>query len=150
MKLVLLEDVTHVGRKGETVTVSNGYGINFLIPQRKALKADSPEGLRMAQTASLQTATKEKDENKKLEALRSIIGEQLTLPVEVNESGVLFASLNESKVAEMITALTQVEIDGKNVKLESGAIKEVGEYNATLINGTEKLGMVMLNVEATS
>ena len=150
MKLVLLQDVTHVGRKGETVSVANGYGINFLIPQRKAVKLDSPEGMRVSSLAQTSESNKAADKSAKADSLRSISGEQFTLPVEVNESGVLFASLNESKIAQMLSALSQVDLDSKDIKLADGIIKTVGEYNAILQSGSEKVGEIMLNVEAIS
>tara|TARA_B100001123_G_C15160413_1_gene967246 strand:- start:682 stop:1134 length:453 start_codon:yes stop_codon:yes gene_type:complete len=145
MKVVLTQDIAHVGKKGESVEISNGYGINYLIPKKMALKADSPEGLvYLKQVESKNEARSQAEEENKAEVAK-LAGQQFSFPVEANESGVLFAGLTPAKVAEMINAMAKTELTAKNIKPDD-QIKEVGEYNASLIAAGEKVGEIMINV----
>jgi large subunit ribosomal protein L9 len=150
MKLVLKQDVAHVGNKGETVEVSNGYGINYLIPHGMALKADSPQGLAYASRFESVKEAKSAANDEIKSKLAKLTGEMFTLPVEANDSGKLFAALTASKVAEMVSALTGVEITDKNVSLPDGVIKDLGEHDVEFVVGKDKLGKSMLSVITTS
>ena len=149
MKVVLTQDVAHVGRKGYEVEVANGYGINYLIPQGKALKADSPEGINLLKRVESGAVAKEADNQVLVDKLTTLVGEQFTLSVEANESGALFGSLNAANVAEMISSLTQVAVGSNNIALPNGPIKEVGEHTAELKAGGAVVGEAMLNVTTT-
>jgi len=149
MKLVLTQDVAHVGRKGEQVAVANGYGINYLIPSKKGLKVDSPEGQSFLKRFELLKGSKAAMAEANAEELSKLVGEQLSLSVEANDEGGLFGSLTAIKIAQMITALTQVQVEANNVVLSDGPIKEIGEYSVGLQVGDNQLGEVMLNVTTT-
>ena len=146
MKVLLLTDVAHVGRKGEITEVANGYGLNFLIPSKKALKADSPEALSMVAKLQADQESKAANQGEVIESLQGYQGQQFNLSVEANEAGTLFAKLDSNKVAEMISAITDKTVDSKNVNLPNGEIKEVGEYSVEFKVDGEEVAEAMLNV----
>ena len=150
MKVVLLEDVAHVGRKGEITNVADGYGINFLIPNKKALRADSPDAISFLAMKSAHSNEVQKNDQARAADLKELVGQQFTLPVEANDSGTLFGALNETKVAEMIGALVNKDVVNKNIKLVNGPIKEIGEYKVEFIVAGELVGTSMLNVTAVA
>ncbi len=150
MKVVLTQDIAHVGKKGETVTVSNGYGINFLIPRGVALKADSPQGLVYAGNYQAGKIAKQSADKISAEAITELVGEQFNLSVEANESGKLFGALNEAKIADSLNALTQSSLEAKNIKLSNGPIKELGSYTVSLKSGDSVIGDITIEVSQSA
>lgn len=146
MKVLLIQDVAHVGRKGEIAQVADGYGLNYLIRLKKALKADSPEALAMVTRLQVDAESRSADLQANKAMLTELQGEQFSLPVEANESGKLFAKLDNAKVAEMISALTQKSVEVNMVNLPAGDIKEVGEYDVEFKVSGDTVATAMLNV----
>jgi large subunit ribosomal protein L9 len=149
MKVVLIQDVAHLGRKGQLVEVANGYGANFLIPNKKALKADTAHAQLFINKVEAAGNQKARSAEENVARAQKLIGEQFDLQVEANEVGGLFGSLNESKVAELISLITGESVDPKNLKLRNGAIKEVGEHDLLIVDSKKELGSAMLNVTST-
>jgi large subunit ribosomal protein L9 len=148
MQIVLTQDVAHVGQKGDVVQVSNGYGINFLIPHGLAYKSDSPQGQQLIAKVESSASNKAKDAADRVTALKELTGQQFNLPVEANDSGVLFASLNEEKLSRMISLITGKELQPAELALSEGSIKQTGEYEVSLQHNDEVVGSAMLNVTA--
>lgn len=149
MKVVLIQDVVHLGRKGQLVEVANGYGVNFLIPNKKALKADSTKAQQFINKVENIDSQKNRTLEEDLNKAKQLIGEQFDLQVEANEVGSLFGSLNESKIAELISLIIGQKISPKYLKLVNGPIKEVGEHNLEITDSKKEIGSAMLNVTST-
>ena len=148
MKVVLRQDVAHVGRKGELVEVANGYGINFLIPSGKALKADSPQGQSYLSKVASGEAQKQTATDAVKTDLQELADKKFKFELEANDSDVLFASLNESKLAELLSEQTSKKIAAKNIALSEGAIKNIGTYQASLMHEGNALGQIEIEVAA--
>ena len=130
MNIILLENIEKVGFKDEIVTVKNGYGRNFLIPQGKAILA-TESSVKVLEEKLRQQAKKEETEiagaNKIAEALPKL---NIVLKAKVAEGGTkLFGSVKNSQFTEATNALG-IEINDKFVKLPK--IKELGTYNAEI------------------
>ncbi len=131
MKLILLEDVKKVGRKGEIVEVADGYGRNFLLPRKLAAEAT---------TANLNTA-KTNAENKARQAQREadeakLLGAQLEkisvkIPVKLGKDGKLFGSVGGSDVAKALKRENNLNVDKRKITLQS-EIVGVGTYEAVI------------------
>lgn len=100
MEIILLKDVEKVGRKGEIVSVRDGFGRNFLLPRALALPA-TPANRTQLETEKRRAAqrrTQKKQEAEKLaEKLASL---RLRVPVAVGEKDKLFGSVTSQDVAE--------------------------------------------------
>ncbi len=131
MELILKQDVENVGFKDDLVTVKNGYGRNFLIPQGVAILATSSAKKVLAETLK-QRAFKEekliKDATKVADAIKEL---EIKIPAKIGEGDKLFGSVNNINVA---TALEKAghEIDKKFIKVEGGNVKRLGKYNAAV------------------
>ena len=131
MKLILLEDVKKVGRKGEIVEVADGYGRNYLLPRKLAAEAT---------TANLNTA-KTNAENKARQAQREadeakLLGAQLEkisvkIPVKLGKDGKLFGSVGGSDVAKALKRENNLNVDKRKISLQ-GEIVGVGTYEAII------------------
>ncbi|NLP58127.1 50S ribosomal protein L9 [Lutibacter sp. B1] len=131
MEIILRQDVENLGFKDDVVTVKNGYGRNFLIPQGFAVLATSSAKKVLAETLK-QRAYKEekliKDATKIADALKEL---DIKITAKTADNTKLFGSINNSDVAEALAAAGQ-EIDKKYIKVEGGNIKRVGKYNTTI------------------
>lgn len=146
MKVVLLEDLPKLGKRGDVVNVKDGYARNFLIPKGLAVVATEEEINRLKEEA---LKRKEKEERKKsvlLELKRAIDGREIVLKARAGAKGKLFGSITAGELAEAIKSSLGVDIDKKVIELES-PIKEVGEYIVKLKLGMGIEGEVKVKVE---
>ncbi len=131
MEIILKKDVENLGFIDDVITVKNGYGRNFLIPQGLAVLATISAKKVLAETLK-QRAFKEekliKDANVIVEALKEL---EIKITAKTADSSKLFGSINNADVAEALAAAGQV-IDKKFIKVEGGTIKRIGKYNATI------------------
>ena len=131
MELILRQDVENVGFKDDVVTVKNGYGRNFLIPQGFAVLATSSAKKVLAENLK-QRAFKEakiiEDATKIADAIKGL---EIKIASKVGTGDKLFGSVNNADVAEAI-AKAGTEIDRKFIKVAGGSVKRLGKYNATV------------------
>lgn len=145
MKVILKENVEHLGQIGDVVKVAPGYARNYLLPHGFAMVAT--EGNKKAlEHAKRQLEYKK---NKVLEVARGLAAkiEALTLAVthQAGEEGKLFGSVTNMEVAELLKA-QGVEIDRK--KIDMDPIKQVGEHTAKVKIHPEVVASLKVNVVA--
>ena len=131
MELILKQDVENLGFKDDVVTVKNGYGRNFLIPQGQAILATISAKKVLAETLK-QRAYKEqnvvKEANKVAEALRAL---ELKITAKTGEGDKLFGSISNANIVEAL-ATEGHELEKKFITIAGGLIKRLGKYNATV------------------
>lgn len=131
MELILKEDVQNLGFKDDVVTVKNGYGRNFLIPNGKAILA-TPSAKKVREENLRQKAHKEKkvidEAEKTAESLKAL---EIKIPAKVGAADKLFGSVTNMDLA---TALSKEghDIDKKYIMIKGGAIKRAGPYEAEI------------------
>lgn len=127
MKVILLEDVKSLGKKGEIVNVSDGYARNFIIPKKKGVEATAAN----LNTLKLQKANEEKIAQENLEHAQALAKELADAKVEIRikagEGGKLFGSISSKEIAAAIFEQYQLEVDKKKIVLDE-PIKELGEH----------------------
>lgn len=125
MKVILLEDVKSLGKKGEIVNVSDGYARNMILPKKLGVEA-TPKNLN---DLKLQKANDAKIAQEQLDAARAFAknleDKQVTLTLKVGEGGRTFGSVSAKEIAEAAKEQLGLEIDKKKLQLP-GAIKELG------------------------
>ncbi len=130
MQVILKEDVINLGYKDDIVTVKDGYGRNYLIPQGKAVIA-SPSAVKMLQENLKQRAHKlEKIKADMQELAAKLEGLSLTIGTKASSTGKVFGSVNNIQIAEALSKLG-FEIDRKVIVIKEAA-KELGSFKATL------------------
>jgi large subunit ribosomal protein L9 len=131
MEIILLQDIQNLGSKDDIVNVRDGYGRNYLIPQKMAIVANERSKKVLAENIR-QRAHKEaklKEEAQKLAA--QLQGKTVTIGAKTSSSGKIFGSVNTIQLAEAINKLG-FEIDRKQIKIAEDSIKEVGTYTAKI------------------
>jgi large subunit ribosomal protein L9 len=111
MKVILLQDVKKVGKKGSVVEVSDGYGTNFLIPNKLAVKV-TKTSLEIKKTQDDNKAKEEEMKKEEALALKEKIKE-LVLEIEagVGKEGKLFGNVSSKEVVEKYKKQFDIEID---------------------------------------
>jgi len=131
MELILKQDVENLGFKDDVVTVKNGYGRNFLIPNGQAILATISAKKVLAENVK-QRSFKEKkiidDANVLAETLKAL---DIKIAAKVGTGDKLFGSVNNINVAEAIEKEGQ-SIDKKYINVIGGSVKRLGKYNAVI------------------
>ena len=125
MKVILIEDVKSLGKKGPIVNVSDGYARNMLFPKKLGLEA-TPKNIN---DLKLQKAHEEKVAKEVFEEAKAFKAEletkEITVGLKVGENGRTFGSVSTKELAEAVKAQLGYDIDKKKMQLSS-QIKELG------------------------
>ena len=128
MKVMLIKDVYKLGRAGDIKKVADGFGRNFLIPQRLAVLATAgalKQSDKIRSTAEIQRT----EQNSELKDLASHInGVVLTFAAKAGETGKLYGSITTQDVATAIQEKTRYEV--KKQQIEMQPIRNLGEFKA--------------------
>ena len=124
-KILLLEDVEHVGRKGDVASVKPGYAYNFLIPQGFALVANRAALRRQTKLQEERSLKAEADRKEATELAARIENETVEIEVKVDQEGHMYGSVSALDIAEKLKLKTGLEIDKKMIQLKH-PLKEVG------------------------
>lgn len=130
MKVILLQDVKNVGKKGDVVNASDGYARNYLFPKKLAQEA-TPENLHIV------NQKKENERKKKLEEIEAaqalaekLKGKEIKITVKSGDNGRLFGAITNKDIADNIKKQYGVDIDKKKVVVDT--IKQTGVYDVEL------------------
>ena len=127
MKVILLQDVKKVGKKGDVIEASDGYARNFLFPRKLAQEANDSN-------MHILNNKKENERKQKLAELEAaqklagdLKGKEITIKAKAGESGKLFGAITSKDVAQLIKEQYKIEIDKKKIVMDT--IKLVGGYD---------------------
>ena len=131
MELILEQDVENLGFKDDIVTVKNGYGRNFLIPQGQAIMATASAKKVLAETLK-QRAFKEKkiveEANKIADAIKAL---EIKIASKVGSGDKLFGSVNNMDLADALQKEGHT-IERKYINVIGGTVKRTGKYDAVI------------------
>ncbi len=129
MKVILLQDVKALGKKGELVEASDGYARNFLLPKKLAKEANAQA---MNEYKNAENSKNYKIATQKAQAehdKKALEGKVFKMTAKAGQGGKLFGSITSKQVAEEIKKQYSINIDKRKVVLECD-IKEYGTYSA--------------------
>lgn len=146
MKLLLLQDVKKIGKKGEIKEVADGYARNFLIPKRFAQMANA----KIVTEVKKQDQQKVRNEEKLLQHARQLMAvlekKEIRITHKAQSDGKLFGSVNEKDVLNALKN-TQQDVHDFHVHIES-PIKSLGEHNVMISIAKKVSGKIKVIVEA--
>ena len=147
MKVILAADVEKLGRKGDVVTVADGYGRNYLVPKGLALTA-SKGALKQAEQMR---RAREEETKKAKEAAAAKVATLGATPVYISaragEEGKLFGSVTNSDVARAIVEPLGEEVDRRQIRLED-PIRTLGSHQVEIHLHEEVNALVTVEVIA--
>lgn len=128
MQVILKEDVLNLGYKDDVVTVKDGYGRNYLIPQGKAVIASESARKVLAENLKQRAHKLEKIKKDAQDLAAKLEGVSLTIGAKTSSTGTIFGSVTNIQVAEALEKLGYT-VDRKIIVIKD-AVKEVGSYKA--------------------
>ena len=131
MDVLLKNNVDNLGDKDEIVSVKNGYGRNYLIPQGKAVLATESIKKMNAETLRQRAHRAEKVKVEAEKSVAKLEKAKIKVAAKVGENGKIFGSVSNVQVTEALVA-AGFEVERKNIKLIGDAIKTVGKYKANV------------------
>lgn len=131
MEIILKKDVEGVGFKDDIITVKNGFGRNFLIPNGSAILATPTAKKILAENIKQQVVKDKKiiDDANKIE--KKISKLELKIKAKVGEGVKLFGSVNNINVQKELSE-NGIEIDKKSIIISGNNIKQLGKYSAKI------------------
>lgn len=129
VKVILLQDVKSLGKKGELVETSDGYARNYLLPRKIAREANAQamneyKNAENSKNFKIATQKAQAEQQKKM-----LEGKKFVMTAKAGQGGRLFGSITAKQVAEEIKKQYNIVVDKRKVVLESD-IKEFGTYKA--------------------
>ena len=147
MKIILLQDITGVGRKGEVKNVSDGYARNFLLPKKLAQLATP------AAIASAEKLKKQEEQDREVQKdileknIKGLNDLKVQIKAKANEKGHLFSIIHPDEISKILKEQHHLDIPSKLIEIEK-PIKEIGEhiikvYPASSIGGAKHQEFVL-------
>lgn len=131
MKVILLEDVKSLGKKGEIVNVNDGYARNYILPKKLGLEANSKN----MNDLKLQKSNQERIAKENLEAAQKLAKElekgQIELSIKVGEGGKSFGSISGKEIAAAVKEQMDLDVDKKKIQLKE-VVKTLGEHQVPI------------------
>ena len=147
MQVILLERIGHLGQMGDVVNVKNGYARNFLLPQKKALRA-TEENLARFETNRAQLEARDLELKKEAEAVAAKLkGKSFIVIRQAGDTGQLYGSVTPRDIAEIVTA-GGFSIDRRQIVIDR-PIKTLGVHATKVALHPEVVVTVSLNVART-
>lgn len=145
MEVILLKDIDKLGNRGQAVKVADGYGRNFLLPQKMAVLANeqSRKWLEQQRVKFLKEEAREKADAEDLAKLMA--GVSVLVKRKSGEHGTLFGSVTAMDVAEGLAA-QGYKIDRRKIQLEN-PLKVLGEYEVPVKLHREVTATIKVKVE---
>ncbi len=147
MKVILLEDVKSLGKKGEIVNINDGYARNYVLPKKLGLEATANN----LNDLKLQKKNDEKVAKEKLDAAKALAEElkekSITVKIQAGVEGKVFGSISSKEIAMETKKQLNMEIDKKKIIIPD-AIKSLGTYNVNIKLHKDVMGTLAVKVEA--
>ena len=131
MEIVLREDVKALGKKGQIVTVNDGYARNFILPKKLGVEATSKNlnDLKLKKANDAKLAAEILAAAKELAA--KLDESKVTLSIKAGEGGRAFGSVSNKEISKAITDQLGLEIDKKKIVLND-PIKSIGSFEVPI------------------
>lgn len=146
MEIILKKDIEGLGQYGEIKKVKDGYARNYLIPQGLAIHA-TEEAKKKVETEKANYLKEKEAKLKEIKKIKEKL-EKLSLEIFVKTgvSGKVFGSVTAKDVASGIYKKSNIEIDKKDIEIETGAIHELGKFEVKVKLGEGVSANIKLKV----
>ncbi len=131
MEIILLKDLDKVGAKHTVVSVKDGYGRNFLIPQKMAIIANKSNMARLSELRRQEEARETKLVDKYKEIAERLSSSVLRIGAKSGTSGKIFGSVTNVQIGQALKEQLDIEVERRKIVLRD-EVKELGKYIADL------------------
>ena len=147
MKVILLQDVKTLGKKGDTIDVNDGYARNYILPKKIGVEATNAN----VNDLKLQKANQEKVAAEQLAEAKALAEKieklKVKMTIKTGEGGRTFGSITAKEIAEALKAQHGIDIDKKKISMRD-AIKNIGEFSVVIKLHTKVSATLSVSVDA--
>ena len=143
MKIILLQDVKSVGKKGDIIDANDGYARNFLIPKKMGVpaNAENMNNLKLQKSNEAKVAQEQFEEAQRF--AKELESKEVVLAIKAGEGGRTFGSVSSKEIANAYKEQCGITIDKKKIQLPE-SIKNFGVYEVKIklhpkVTGTLKV-----------
>lgn len=144
MRVILLKDQRHLGRRGDEVEVKDGFGRNFLVPQGIALAANDANRKYFDQQRAKIEAEHVRERDEALAIAEKLANLRLEIAKKAGEGGTLYGSVTATELASELAA-KGVTVDRRRIDLEGG-IKSIGDHEVRIHLHSEVVAPITVTV----
>ena len=145
MKVILLQDVNKLGKKGDLVEVKSGYAKNSLIPAGKATEATNTAVNQRNLKAEASKRRKEEELEEAQTLGKKVDEKKIEIKVKMGANGKLFGSVTTKEIAEQVKEQLGLKVDRKKITLKE-PIKMIGTYNIPVRIHPKVMATVIVSV----
>ena len=146
MKVILLQDVKSLGKKGEIINANDGYARNYLLPQKLGLEANAKN----LNDLKLQKSNEEKVAQQILDDAKAFAKDletkEIVVKIRGGEGGRTFGSISSKEIATAYKEQCGVEIDKKKIQMDE-SIKNLGVYEVKIKLHPKVMGTLKVKVQ---
>lgn len=131
MKVILLQDIVHIGKKHDIKDVADGHAMNLLIP-KKLVREASPSAVKEVEKLKARADVERKvQEDLLAKNLKDLEGKHITISAKANDKGHLFAGIHKNEIAEAVQKELRLTVTPDFIELPE-ALKATGEYDVAV------------------
>ena len=146
MQIILLENISKLGKIGDLVNVKNGYARNFLLKQNKALRANKENIELVNKNKSELTKKNTEIKNKFIEKANLIKNKKIKVYKAIKENGDLYASIKPKEISKIILDILKTEVVPSQIIIKK-EINKIGQFDINIVLHSEVQTKVSLQVE---
>ena len=146
MQIILLENISKLGKIGDLVKVKNGYARNFLLKTNKALRANKENIELVNKNKSELTKKNAEIKNKFIEKANKIKNKKIKIFKSVKENGDLYASIKPKEISKIILDTLKLEIGPSEIIIKK-EINKIGQFDINIVLHSEVQTKISLQVE---
>lgn len=147
MKVILIKDVSKIGRKGEIKEVSAGYATNFLIKQGLAQAATAAATAKLATEKRDKTAQQIRAQEQAKRHKTELEKRTFTVKVKTGDKGQVFGGVHEKDIASAIYQKTKIELEKSQIQIPHG-IKQIGVHSINIKLASGVSAQTKINLES--
>lgn len=135
MEVLLLADITGIGKKSDLIVVQKGYALNHLLPARRAIVVTPSVRRRYAEEIKRRALEREQERVAQSESVKTLAGKKLDITVKTTKAGTLYAAVSEKVIADELKARFGIRLSPQQIRIQS-PIKGVGTHSVGLLIGS--------------
>ncbi len=147
MKVILVQDIKSVGKKGQVIDAADGYARNYLLPKKLAIIADASNMNELKTKEDANKYRRDMTMASAKELSEKMKNFELTFKIKAGENGKTFGSVTAKDIATKLNEKYYVEIDKKKIGLDD-AIKTIGAFKIEIKLFEGIVGILKINVIA--
>lgn len=136
MEVLLLSDISGVGRKNDLIVVASGYALNHLLPLRKAIVVTPNVRRQYAAQIKQRAMERERERELQISVANAVSGKVVRIVAKAGKAGKLYASVSEQMIAETLKAQYGIDVSASAIETK-GHIKTPGAHTVKLTIGAQ-------------